>query len=110
MNKLLEIGGIILLTRAAKDYRDLHGGNSGVRRRSGRRVQMIGEIRARVPIGKGTYCDELVGITCDLIIKDGIQGADLTDQSGDMIVLGGKVGEYVELLIHRRRKGDKEIR
>lgn len=69
-------------------------------------------LRSKIIIGKGVFDKSMIGNTCELIIKDGIQCVDLT-KKGDVIIIDGgeknigcEVFKYVDCIIHRRRRGE----
>lgn len=56
----------------------------------------------RIPVGAGTYVAAMLGDTCDIIITAGIQGADLTGSTDNVLtIVGGDAvnNKYVDVML-----------
>jgi len=62
----------------------------------------------RIPVGTGTYTEALVGKTCDLIVSNSIQGAQVGVSSEDtVIIVGGDAvnNAYVDVMLNPVKLG-----
>lgn len=68
----------------------------------------------RIPAAAGTYVKTMRGKTCDLLIDaDGIQGADLSNESADNILIivdGDEVNnDWVDVMISQNERAQGEV-
>ena len=64
-------------------------------------------MKVKIPIGKGFFNNAMVGDTCTPFFdRMKVQCIDLTDNSGDWIIVNGYEDNWAEVIIHRRRRSD----